>query len=88
MLKLGGLLLLRTPNALFYRICERFLAASPAGGLATWVRRALGYNNLLAFPYLYGYQSQTLLGIAEAHGFQCAGKLNAESDHTHLPRSL
>jgi ubiquinone/menaquinone biosynthesis C-methylase UbiE len=60
-LKPGGLLLLRTPNALFYRVCQRFLAASPAVDVATWVRRALGYNNLLAFPYLYGYQSQTLL---------------------------
>ena len=64
-LKHGGLLLLRTPNALFYRICQRFLA----------VRRALGYNNLFAFPYLYGYQSQTLVEIAETHGFRCAGKL-------------
>ena len=77
-LKPGGLLLLRTPNALFYRIAKRFLAASPAGDVATWVVRALGYNNLLAFPYLYGYQSQTLTGLAEMHGFRCAGKLNAE----------
>jgi SAM-dependent methyltransferase len=77
-LKPGGLLLLRTPNALFYCVCQPFLAASPSGKLATWVRRALGYNDLLAFPYLYGYQSQTLVGIAETHGFQCAGKLNAE----------
>jgi 2-polyprenyl-3-methyl-5-hydroxy-6-metoxy-1,4-benzoquinol methylase len=77
-LKPGGLLLLRTPNALFYRVCEQFLTASPAGDVSSWVRRALAYNNLLAFPYLYGYQSQTLVGIAQAHGFRRAGKLNAE----------
>jgi len=74
----GGLLVLRTPNALFYRICEQFLARSPSGELATWVLRALAYNNLLAFPYLYGYQCRTLVGIAKMHGFQCAGRLNAE----------
>lgn len=77
-LKPGGLLLLRTPNALFYRVCEEFLAKSPDSDQSTWVRRALGYNNLLAFPYLLGYNGRTLIGIAEAHGFRCEGKLKTE----------
>jgi SAM-dependent methyltransferase len=77
-LKDGGLLVLRTPNTLFYRVSEQFLALKPTSELATWVRRALGYNNLLAFPYLYGYESKLLVDIASAHRFQCEGELNAE----------
>lgn len=77
-LKPGGLLVLRTPNALYYRICEQFLVSRPASALVAWVRRSLGYNNLLAFPYLYGYDSNLLIDIARGHGFCCEGRLNAE----------
>jgi len=77
-MKAGGLVVLRTPNGLFYRIAERFLASSPRSELCPWIQRALGYNNLLAFPYLYGWSSANLIDIGAAHGFRCEGKLNAE----------
>lgn len=77
-LKPGGVLVLRMPNALFYRVCQQRLKASPAGDLSLWIIRALGYNNLLAFPYLYGYDSESLNGLAAGHGFRCEVALNSE----------
>lgn len=77
-LKRNGLLVVRTPNALLYRVCEQFLRESPDSILADWIIKALGYNNLLAFPYLYGYSSRTLIELAAPHGFECEGKLDTE----------
>jgi SAM-dependent methyltransferase len=77
-LKNDGVLVLRTPNALFYRICQHRLRATPDGDLSLWIVRALGYNNLLAFPYLYGYDSASLKAVAEASGFQTEAELNSE----------
>lgn len=77
-LKPGGLLILRTPNALFYRVCQDRLKATPDSDLSLWIVRSLGYNNLLAFPYLYGYSSDSLARLGAAHGFRCEAALNAE----------
>lgn len=77
-LKPDGVLVLRTPNALFYRVCQQRLKESPGGDLALWIVRALGYNNLLAFPYLYGYDSDALVGMARGHRFRCEAALNSE----------
>jgi SAM-dependent methyltransferase len=77
-LKQNGVLVLRTPNALFYRICQQRLRATPDGELSLWIVRALGYNNLLAFPYLYGYDSSSLKALAGACGFRTEAELNSE----------
>jgi SAM-dependent methyltransferase len=76
--KPGGPLVLRTPNALFYSVCERFLRSRDPGEVSNWVMRALGYNNLLAFPYLYGYRSQILNEMAMRRGFSCESAINSE----------
>lgn len=77
-LRPGGVLVLRTPNALFYRVCESRIKQTPDSDLSLWIIRALGYNNLLAFPYLYGYGSDSLAAMARAHGFRCESALNSE----------
>ncbi len=76
--KPGGVLVLRTPNALFYRVCQRRLKEAPDGELALWIVRSLGYNNLLAFPYLHGYEGETLTQLGREHGFRCEAALNSE----------
>lgn len=66
-----GLLVVRTPNALFYERSESLLA--------------LGYNNLLAFPYLYGYGSSHLERLVSSEGFELEGSLNSELLTLPLP---
>jgi len=56
-----GLIVLRVPNGDFYR---RHIAAG-----RTWLR-ALGYNNLLGFPYLNGYSVNSLERLLHAVDFQ------------------
>ena len=58
-----GLLLLRVPNADFYRRQRQRLHHSRP---ALW---SLGYNNLLGFPYLHGYTRSTLARLLARHGF-------------------
>lgn len=77
-LKPSGVLVIRTPNALFYRQCEHFLRTSEPGEMSNWVIRALGYNNLLAFPYLYGYGGAQLNRATERHGFHRESALDSE----------
>lgn len=77
-LKPAGVLVLRTPNALFYKACQFGLRTAPDSDLSVWIVRALGYNNLLAFPYLYGYDDRALTGLAGEHGFRCDAGLNSE----------
>jgi SAM-dependent methyltransferase len=78
LLKPQGLLVLRTPNALFYRVCQQRLKQAPESDLSVWILRALGYNNLLAFPYLYGYDSDSLVELCREHGFRSEAMLNSE----------
>lgn len=77
-LRPSGVLVLRTPNALFYKICQERLKQNPDGDLSLWIVRAMGYNNLLAFPYLYGYSSDSLTRLGGAHRFRCESALNSE----------
>jgi SAM-dependent methyltransferase len=79
----GGLFVLRTPNGRFYSACESVLRSSPLPALSDSVIAGLGYENLLAFPYLYGYDSHTLELIASAHGFERIGA--RDSDLIILP---
>lgn len=77
--KPGGLLVLRTPNGLFYATCQSLLRDSQLGreGRA-FLLEALGYNNLLGFPYLYGHSRSTLVRLLEPYGFNPEGVLNSE----------
>src|SRR5205823_868530 len=58
-----GLLVVRIPNAAFYR-AQRWRLGSD------WSVRLLGYNNLLGFPYLHGYTSTSLERLLRANRFE------------------
>jgi SAM-dependent methyltransferase len=64
LLKRSGLLVIRVPNAWFYRILRH--------------GRALAYNNLLGFPYLYGYSSENLNRLVSKEGFELLRGFNSE----------
>ena len=73
-LKPRGLLVLRTPNALFYKKCEQSLK----NGASEIALKAMGFNNLLGFPYLYGHSAATLNQMVERYGFTFEQMLNSE----------
>jgi SAM-dependent methyltransferase len=87
-LKPGGLLVVRTPNGLFYAMCH---ALFRDGSLQTSARNllsnALAYNNLLGFPYLYGHRRATLNKLIEPFGFTFEDGLNSELITLPLPNS-
>lgn len=65
-LRPGGLLVVRVPNATFYQLFR---------GRA---HKALAYNNLLGFPYLYGYTIETLNRLMASAGFEYVDGFNSE----------
>lgn len=78
-LKPGGLLTVRTPNGLFYSICQALLDdANLDAETKKFLIDVMGYNNLLGFPYLYGHNRATLQQLIEPYGFMLAGYLNSE----------
>jgi len=87
-LKPDGLMTVRTPNGLFYAICQR-LGGDPdiRSGAAEFLTQTMAYNNLLGFPYLYGYSAATLERLIEQFGFRCEGMLNSELITLPLPES-
>lgn len=75
-LRAGGLLVIRTPNAVYYRIHAALIAASSRVELrapACAAARALDRHNLLGFPFLYGFGPRALNGLAARSGFERAG---------------
>lgn len=66
LLRPHGLAVIRVPNALFY--------------LAMRARNkgALAWNNLLGFPYLYGYSERHVNRIANDHGFEFVRGFDSE----------
>lgn len=64
-----GLLIVRVPNAAFYR---RHRQTSSKQSLAL-----LGYNNLLGFPYLNGYTRHSLHTLLEANHFAPVASYNS-----------
>jgi SAM-dependent methyltransferase len=58
-----GLLVLRVPDADFYLQGDR---------------EALAWNNLLGFPYLYGYTDETLNRLVTRYGFEPVDGYNSE----------
>lgn len=85
-LKQGGLLVLRTPNAVFYERCRELLAGDVSDAARAFLIDALGYNNLLGFPYLFGYSGERLARCAGAHGFEATGMVNSELITLPLPQ--
>jgi hypothetical protein len=63
-----GILVIRVPNgACFRRLMDwHRQAAEP---LKSWVMGAMAWNNLLGFPYVYGYTVRTLDQLLARHGF-------------------
>jgi SAM-dependent methyltransferase len=87
-LKQGGMLTVRTPDGLFYTICEKLLCAPDVKPEAKdFLLRAMGYNNLLGFPYLYGYSRATLERLISPHGFHLGGVLSSELITFPLPEN-
>lgn len=67
-LRPGGILVIRIPNGECFRWAARRLYTLP-WPLAGWLRAGLAWNNLLAFPYLYGYSVRTLDRLLRGYGF-------------------
>jgi SAM-dependent methyltransferase len=65
-LRPGGILVLRVPNGAAFRRAMPMLRARRPGG-PLWA--ALAWNNLLGFPYLYGYARRPLDRLLEGAGF-------------------
>jgi 2-polyprenyl-3-methyl-5-hydroxy-6-metoxy-1,4-benzoquinol methylase len=88
LIKPGGLLTLRTPNGLFYTLCETLLAQPGLQSQAAeFLSEAMGYNNLLGFPYLYGYSAANLEELVKRFGFRPEGMLNSELITLPLPQN-
>ena len=78
-LKPGGLLTVRTPNGLFYSLCQSLLRSEAISEESRkFLIDAMGYNNLLGFPYLYGHNRSTLERLIRPYGFEVEGFLNSE----------
>jgi len=87
-LKDKGVLVVRTPNGLFYSICQALLRDPGLRDEAKeFLLEALGYNNLLGFPYLYGHNRGTLERLIEPYGFRFSGVLNSELLTLPLPQN-
>jgi SAM-dependent methyltransferase len=82
----GGLLTIRTPNGLFYKMCQELLSRDElASDAVEFLIEAMGYNNLLGFPYLYGHGRATLERLIQPFGFGVEGMLNSELLTLPLP---
>jgi 2-polyprenyl-3-methyl-5-hydroxy-6-metoxy-1,4-benzoquinol methylase len=87
-LKKHGLLTVRTPDAHFYQLCHKLLRDEDVLSEAKeFLLGAMGYNNLLGFPYLYGYSRATLCRLIEPYGFQLGGALSSELLTFPLPEN-
>jgi SAM-dependent methyltransferase len=83
-----GLLTVRTPNGLFYTMCQHLFAQPELRPEARqFLTEAMGYNNLLGFPYLYGYSRATLERLITPFGYLPAGHLNSELITLPLPQT-
>jgi SAM-dependent methyltransferase len=71
-LRRHGVLAIRVPNVVFY---EMFSGEIEEDGFAM---RALAYNNLLGFPYLYGYTMESLNRLVTKWGFEPLRGFNSE----------
>jgi SAM-dependent methyltransferase len=85
-LKRNGLLVVRTPNGLFYTKCQRLLRGKHISPVASqFLVEAMAYNNLLGFPYQYGYNGAALEKLIKPFDFRPEGMLNSELLTLPLP---
>jgi hypothetical protein len=64
----GAVLAVRVPNGAFFRRAVEGIGKSPRP-VADALRATLAWNNLLGFPYLYGYSLPTLTALLGRFGF-------------------
>jgi SAM-dependent methyltransferase len=84
--KSGGVLVVRTPSGVFYALCEKLLLSGDLPPESEkFLIEAMGYNNLLGFPYQYGHGRPTLERLIQAFGFRIEGMLNSELLTLPLP---
>lgn len=69
LLRDGGVLTVRIPNGACFSWAMEILPELPR-----WLRRplyvALAWNNLLTFPYVYGYSADTVGALTASYGFR------------------
>jgi hypothetical protein len=68
----------RTPNGLFYSLCQALLRQASLPAAAQFLIQVMAYNNLLGFPYQYGHSRGTLERLIEPFCFSCERMLNSE----------
>jgi SAM-dependent methyltransferase len=66
LLRKGGILAVRIPNAAYYVRWRQRLN----GVLAGWAERALAHNNLLGFPYREGFTARSIRRLFDDAGFR------------------
>ena len=69
LLRRGGVLILRVPNGACFAWMIRMRAIVPSK-LRRALELAMACNNLLTFPYLYGYSARQLEGLTAPYGFR------------------
>lgn len=88
-LKPGGLCVIRTPNATFFRTCEALLNIDRSRGETVdadnVIVRIMAYNHLLAFPYRYGYSARNLHRLTEGYGLRPSQTLDALANASLTP---
>jgi SAM-dependent methyltransferase len=68
LIRSGGVLALRVPNGAFYAAVRRMLMRGSRVGRAV-ARAVLAQNNLLTFPYRWGFTPRALSRLLSEHGF-------------------
>jgi SAM-dependent methyltransferase len=71
LLRDGGVLTIRIPNGACFAWAMGLLAGSRRA-LRTPLYTALAWNNLLTFPYIYGYSARTVAAVTASYGFRHA----------------
>jgi SAM-dependent methyltransferase len=69
LLRDGGLLIVRVPNGACFEWAMRVRAVLPRA-IRPPLDLALAFNNLLTFPYLYGYSADQLERLTASYGFR------------------
>lgn len=70
LLRPGGVLAIRVPNGAFYARLARAAGGSARAGTPRVIARAmLAHNNLLGFPYRFGFTPRSMARLLEETGF-------------------